>query len=417
MNDPRHSSYIVYSQSVLNMMLIMKAFSGIASMRQMNHQFNEDAAIQNLKVLSNDSYLMEMPDWQTANNYLEQLPVQELEQVRCEMVRTLIRTKQFYPFTMDGRYCVIIDGTDIAYFKKKHCEHDLVKKVTNKKTGETEYQYYHKVLEAKIVLGPGILASVATEFIENEDENVSKQDCELRAAYRLLNKLKKEFPKLQILIISDALFCTIPFMTFVKSKNWDYLFRIKSGRQEKLMEDFEDLLRIVDDKDKVSGIYEEENGIGKFVNHVEEVTNKKEICNMFRYTYQKAEKTNQFDWLTNIEITRTTLSCMIKAGRSRWKIENEGFNVEKNGIYHLEHHNSLNYNAMKNHYIITQIAHMLMQLYMAFDHIVHKLNESITNTASDLLNSIRSLAMTEKDIAYAEKRTALHMCCLLSNLS
>ena len=38
---------------------------------------------------------------------------------------------------------------------------------------------------------------------------------------------------------------------------------------------------------------------------------------------------------------------MIMAGRGRWKIENEGFNSQKNGIYNIEHLNSRNSNAMK----------------------------------------------------------------------
>lgn len=40
-------------------------------------------------------------------------------------------------------------------------------------------RYYHKVLEAKLVLEPDIIISPDTEFIENENEKVSKNDCEI----------------------------------------------------------------------------------------------------------------------------------------------------------------------------------------------------------------------------------------------
>jgi hypothetical protein len=50
-------------------------------------------------------------------------------------------------------------------------------------------------------------------------------------------------------------------------------------------------------------------------------------------------------------------------GRSRWKIENDGFNNQKTKGYNLEHANSQNYNAMKNHYFIKQLADILRQLY------------------------------------------------------
>lgn len=42
--------------------------------------------------------------------------------------------------------------------------------------------------------------SILTEFVENENESVSKQDCEITAAKRLMKKLKYKFRKLNICI-------------------------------------------------------------------------------------------------------------------------------------------------------------------------------------------------------------------------
>ena len=60
------------------------------------------------------------------------------------------------------------------------------------------------------------------------------------------------------------------------------------------------------------------------------------------------------------------LERFIITGRQRWKIENEGFNNQKNGIYKIEHLCSRHKNAMKAHYLITQISDIIMQLYLAF---------------------------------------------------
>jgi len=49
-------------------------------------------------------------------------------------------------------------------------------------------------------------------------------------------------------------------------------------------------------------------------------------------------------------------------GRDRWKIENEGFNVQKNGGYELEHPYTSNEPAAKIFYFLLQIAHMIIQL-------------------------------------------------------
>lgn len=39
-----------------------------------------------------------------------------------------------------------------------------------------------------------------------------------------------------------------------------------------------------------------------------------------------------------------------------------GVNIQKNHRYNIEHANSLNYSAMKNHYLLTQLADLLVQL-------------------------------------------------------
>ena len=94
--------------------------------------------------------------------------------------------------------------------------------IFHERDGKTIKLYYHKVLEAKIVLSDNIVISLGTEFIENEKENVSKQDCELNAAKRLLAKIKKDYPRLPICIQGDALYAAEPLMKLCKKK---YIFR------------------------------------------------------------------------------------------------------------------------------------------------------------------------------------------------
>ena len=49
-------------------------------------------------------------------------------------------------------------------------------------------------------------------------------------------------------------------------------------------------------------------------------------------------------------------------GRKRWKIENEGFNIQKNGTFDIGHLYSKNVTAIKVHYLMIQIAHIIRQL-------------------------------------------------------
>lgn len=90
--------------------------------------------------------------------------------------------------------------------------------------GKEEKRYYHKVLEAKTVLGERLTLSLDTEFIENEDENVSsKQDCEIDASKRLLERLKKDYSRLAVCIQGDALYATGTVMGTCWGNGWEYI--------------------------------------------------------------------------------------------------------------------------------------------------------------------------------------------------
>ena len=103
----------------------------------------------------------------------------------------LIRKKSFDGGRfLNEQWVVIVDGTQLFCFKKRHCEHCLTK-TFNKGTEEEKTIYYHQVLEAKLVLNDDIIVSIATEFIENPEKNPTKQDCELNSFKRLSETPKK----------------------------------------------------------------------------------------------------------------------------------------------------------------------------------------------------------------------------------
>lgn len=118
------------------------------------------------------------------------------------------------------------------------------------------------------------------------------------------------------------------------------------------------------------------------------------------------EPAGNFQWVTGLTIKGKTAWEFAQAGRKRWKIENEGFNIQKNHRYDIEHANSLKYNAMKNHYLITQIADVLLQLYKNGIKGLREIKRTIKNISSDLLASF-GRQLTREDIFYTEKRTSV----------
>lgn len=99
---------------------------------------------------------------------------------------------------------------------------------------------------------------------------------------------------------------------------------------------------------------------------------------MLELKIERAGKPYQeFRWRSSMEIREDIAEEMTETGRKRWLIENEGFNIQKNHRYLITHANSLDYNAMKNHYLITQIADILMQMYENGDKGVRELKYTI----------------------------------------
>ena len=127
---------------------------------------------------------------------MNSINILELDKLRTKLTKKLIEAKTLDKFRLsNGSFYVVIDGTGL-FSTRIDLGKNCIYKVHNKDTEEEyiEYQYY--VLEAKLVCNDYVF-SFATEFVENEYMNneTQKQDCELKAAHRLLDKIRKYYPK------------------------------------------------------------------------------------------------------------------------------------------------------------------------------------------------------------------------------
>ena len=232
LTDTRHQSYVEYQMSVITMTRLLGLLCGIKSMRETTEKLDTEETIKNIGNIL-EIKLEEIPHYDTINNVFEKINIEELRKIQKYMVNRLIRSKMFDKYRFKGKYFqIVIDGTNMMKFKKRHCKHCL-KRVHNEGK-ENEYRiYYHYVLEAKLVVGD-IVISLDSEFVENEDENVGKQDCEIKAFYRMAKRIKKEYPKLPIMITGDALYACEPVIKRCKENKWEYIIRLKKDRLKAL---------------------------------------------------------------------------------------------------------------------------------------------------------------------------------------
>ena len=105
------------------------------------------------------------------------------------------------------------------------------------------------------------------------------------------------------------------------------------------------------------------------------------------------EESVDFVWLTNLHLCANNVENIAnKGGRLRWKIENEGFNVQKNNGYEMQHPYSEHANGFRIFYILLLIAHYITQLIL-HSSLIRSLAESFgsaRNFARRLAESMRN---------------------------
>lgn len=324
---------------------------------------------------------------------LRWLPWQALAAIRTQMLRRLLRMKVLAPHRLLGRtYLVAVDGTGVIGFDKRHCGKCLTK-VSNGKT-----LYYHPVLEAKLVTASGLALSLETEFIENPEtqktkakgKNKLKQDCELKAFYRLAQRLKKNFPQLSITLVLDALYAAKPVLDICLKNQWNYIITFKKGSMPAT---YEEALRCQIHQMQNRVTFRQKGKIQTFA-WANDLAYENHLFHAIHCREEKPRtKPKTFAWITNFNVSKNNvIQIANQGGRQRWKIENQGFNMQKNGGYNLEHPYSHHENAGKNYYLLLQIAHILNQLIEKGSLLKNTQVAcgSIKNIARLLLDSIRN---------------------------
>lgn len=404
--DERNQSYVTYEIEVIIFVMILKNVCSIESMQEMNESFNEDTCVKNIYRVLGLEEKDYLPHYVTINECLSKLDNRELEKIRKKMIYGIIRKRSFeYGKFLGEKWLVIVDATQLFSFRERHCEHCLTKTL-NRGTPEEKTIYYHQVLEAKLVLGDDMIISLATEFIENPKENASKQDCELTSFKRLAETLKKEYPRLPICLLADSLYANNSVFQICRKNKWDYLIRYKEGSIPSIMEEYREIVSMGEMEESIietEEIYRRKPNLKqrlqiRWVNGLEYM---KQPIHILELKIERAGKLyKEFRWLSSMEIEENVAEEMVETGRKRWLIENEGFNIQKNHRYLITHANSLDYNAMKNHYLITQIADILMQMYENGDKGIRELKYTIKRISEELLESLRKEKLETDDLVF-----------------
>lgn len=366
-HDPRDATHIVYPQPLLAFVGMLMFCCHLGARRQIAEQLRDNAA-------SAEKFLElfgvpRCPHGDSLNEWCKRVKVVEVQAVVSGTVESLIRQRVWDQQRLLGHYYVVtIDGTGMFVFRQRHCPHCLTRTLH----GQT--QYYHPVLEAKLVSPTGIVCSMLTEFIENPEPDVSKQDCERKAFERLTARLKERFPRLPICLSLDALYADGPTFARCDSYAWKYMVVLTEADLATVNREFAALLPLVPDNrlHVRSGQRREIDQEFSWVNQInyrdsEQRSHCLSVMECWESKPLPSEQRMQqthFKWLTNIKVSaKRVQSLAAHGGRLRWKTENEGFNVQKHLGYALEHAYSNDWHASQVFYLLLQLAHLVMQLW------------------------------------------------------
>ena len=309
-----------------------------------------------------------LPVHDTLDHFIGHVALAGWERLRARVVQRLVRMKALDAARLLGRPVLLIDATGLICFHRRHCPYCLTQRHGK------QALYLHHVLEAKLLGPAGVVVSLGSEFIDNADAADSKgkgaedvkQGCELKALRRLLPRIKRDHPQLPFVLALDSLYGCGPVFALAEQLGWSFVVTFKEGRTKALWQEYRALLRACPRNVLRREWADRPAQEFRWVNQLayEDSEGRAWKLNALECTETAADGTKQyFAWLTPLPVgQRTVEEVAQKGGRDRWKVENEGFNRQKNSGLNLGHVYSVDPEKGKSYYLLLQIAFVRVQL-------------------------------------------------------
>jgi hypothetical protein len=272
-------------------------------------------------------------------NLLDAVSPTELYSIFSNVFNELQAIDYFKAFTvLDNSLLIALDGVEYFSSEKIHCDCCSTQEFPNGKT-----RYSHKML-SPVVVSPrqSNVIPLAPEFIAPQDGH-DKQDCELAAAKRWLERGGQSLKDKNITILGDDLFSHQPFCEAVTAQEMHFILVCKADSHATLYDwlaDFERENKVEtvtktrwDGKHRVTDTY-------RFFNHLPLRDGKDAMfvnwCEL-KSVRDDSKVLYYNTFITGYLLSSSNVAEITVAGRSRWKIENENNNTLKTKGYHFEH--------------------------------------------------------------------------------
>ena len=200
--------------------------------------------------------------------------------------------------------------------------------------------YYHTTL-LPVMVKPELphVLTCFPEMISPQDGH-EKQDCERAAAKRWLHRWSHLFSAQTITFLGDDLFANQPLCEKVAAMNQFFLFVCKPDSHVSLYRWLDVLSSTVRTERRWNGRHGEiwtwqwVNGVPLKAGDDAMLVN---WCDLLITHEDTGETLYHNSWVTNHLLDEHNITSICTAGRTRWKIENEGINILKTKGYNVEH--------------------------------------------------------------------------------
>ena len=344
MSDKRSGANIQYPIADIGMaafsMFFMQQPSFLAFQRSLHENIGQDntQTLFGIENIPTDNHIRKILDGVNPSHFDKNFfdIIDDVENSRIPVVRNVLCSHTL----------IAIDGSEYFCSKKLSCLF-----CSKRKRSDGTEEKFHSFFGATIVThGEQRVFCLPPEFMQPQDGD-KKQDCELKAAKRWLERVGQSCIKYNPIYLGDDLYAKHDFCSMILRNGGNFIFTCKDSSHKKLTEFRKGLS---------PSTHKEIKGIG---------TQKREyhyswICNLPIRDGDAALSVNFFDisivnpkgkvtyrssFITNLTPSVNNISELASCARARWKIENETFNVLKNNGYHLEHnfgHGQITLSAM-----------------------------------------------------------------------
>jgi len=310
----------------------------------------------------------EIPTDGQIRNLLDPVDPLSLGEPFWEVLARLQARKQLEGYRGVGdTWLISLDGSVYFSSQKIHCDNCRVQ------VRDDQAYYSHMVMGA-VLCAPGKeqVICLQPEFITPQDGH-EKQDCEQQAIKRWVERHVRRFEPWSVTVLADDLHCHQPTCELLLEHKLHFVLTCKKDSHPGLYQELA-LLEKVDGAIQTKTIRhwngrEHEHFIYRWAKQVPLRKGPQALpvhwCQLTIMKENSGEVLYRNAWATDHDLNKTSVVAVAAAGRSRWKIENEGFNVLKNRGYNFAH----NYGHGQQH--LSAVLLTLLLLAFLFHTVLH----------------------------------------------